>query len=396
LVIPLLAWREGGPASLIAWAILGILGLALAWTFATAGAEFPDAGGIQTMIERVFGRTAGMLSRWLIFFSVPAGAVAAAHILADHLVAAFPLPGEYSFWIAWVSWMAVTVANYLGIRVSANVQLALSGLLVLVLSIFVIVGLPSVRLDHFSPFAPFGIIGIGRSAVLIFWSFLGWEAIAHLAEEFRDPRRDMLRSAVTAGVIVGFFYMAVAFVLIGVGVFSNEGGASAPLVALAGSFAGRPGRILTGVIAAVICLGTMNAYTAGVSRLGYAMARDGDLPKGLGHLDARTATPKNSVLFLFFLISAALLIQRFFHVPMRLFFLIPNVAFLFLYTLGCLSVARLLRGRPLAVTAAYFSTAVCALMVPFASGVLFYPLLIVSAALFYTAVVKRSVRRFRS
>jgi amino acid efflux transporter len=379
----------GGPASLIAWAALGILGLTLAWTFAAAGAEYPDAGGVQAMIERVFGRMSGTLTRWLIFFSVPAGAVAASHIFANHLVAAFSIPVSYTPWLAWGCWFLVTLVNYVGIRVSATAQLVLSGVLILFLTAFIVFGFPSVKIQHFVPFAPFGLRGIGESAVLIFWSFLGWEAVAHLAEEFHDPKKDMFRAAVVAAVIVGVFYFLVAFVLIGVGVLHESGESGAPLVALAETLAGRSGRLFTGIVAAVVCFGTMNAYMAGLSRLGYAMARDGDLPKWLGRLDAKTGTPKRSLLFLFGMNSVALAIQAFFQLPMRLFFLIPNVAFLVLYVLGCLSVARLLRRERWAMIAAYFSATICASMLPFASTVLFYPCLVVICALAYTAARRR-------
>src|SRR5687768_15620671 len=106
--------------------------------------------------------------------------------------------------------------------------------------------------------------------MLIFWSFMGWEAIAHLAEEFRNPRRDMIRAATVAAVVVGVLYFAVAFVLIGAGIFHQDTGKNAPLVEMAQRLYGSAGRIFTGVLAAVICLGTMNAYMAGLSRLGYS------------------------------------------------------------------------------------------------------------------------------
>src|SRR5882724_3028473 len=107
LVIPLMAWVEGGPASLIAWVVLGVLGLGLAWTFASVGAQMPDAGGVQAMIGRVFGPKIEGISRYLIFFSVPAGAVAAGHILGFHLCSAFHLPLSYVPILAYGAWILI-------------------------------------------------------------------------------------------------------------------------------------------------------------------------------------------------------------------------------------------------------------------------------------------------
>src|SRR5262249_34841815 len=85
LIVPYLAWEAGGAASLLAWALLGVLGLALAWTFASAGSQIPDAGGIQAMIGRVFGPGLESVNKYLVFFSVPAGAAAVAYLFAYHV-----------------------------------------------------------------------------------------------------------------------------------------------------------------------------------------------------------------------------------------------------------------------------------------------------------------------
>ena len=389
LIVPLLAWREGGPASLIAWAGLGVLGFALAWTFASAGARYPNAGGIQAMIGHVFGPTVETLSKYLVFFSVPAGSVPAAYIFAEHITAAFHIPSEYVPLWAIGSWIFVTTANYLGLRVSAKAQLVLSGLLVALLTCVIIVALPEVHREQFVPFAPHGIPGIGNAALLIFWSFMGWEAIAHLVEEFHDPQRDMIRAAKVAAIIVGIFYLAITFVLMGSGIFHLDAGKNAPLVDMAEKLMGPGARIFTGALAAVICLGTMNAYMAGLSRLGYAMAREGDLPAVFGKLDPNTGTPRNSVLFLFCLNCLGIAAQLYFNLSLASFFRLQNVAFLLLYLFGCLSVARLLKEQPMAVFAGYFSAAVCAVMIPFAHGAVLYPAVICLIASLWILLKKK-------
>jgi amino acid efflux transporter len=372
LIVPLIAWHEGGPASLIAWIILAVLGFALAWTFAAAGSQIPDAGGIQSMIGRIWGPVPETLSKYLILFSVPAGSVPGAFIFAQHLCAAFLIPESYVSLLALASWLSVGAANYWGIRISANAQLILSGMLVALLAFFIFTAFSKVTLERFHPFLPHGLRGIGNAALLIFWSFMGWEAIAHLAEEFHNPKRDMTRAAITAALIVGVFYFAISFVLIGVGIFNDNPAQAAPLVLMASNTFGAPGRIFTGVLAAIICLGTMNVYMAGLSRLCYSMARAGDLPKFLAKLDS-AGTPGNSVLFLMLLNCGALAIQFHYHFPLALFFRLQNVAFLLLYIFGCIAAARLLKSDRLAAFSAYFSSAVCVLILLFARGSLFYP-----------------------
>lgn len=381
LIVPLLAWQDAGPASMIAWITLGFLGFALAWTFATVGAQMPDAGGIQAMIGRVFGPDAATFTKYLVFFSVPAGAVPGAYIFAYHVCAAFLLPDQAIPYLAIGAWVLVAALNYFGLRISAGAQLVLSALLVLLLTAFVLFAFPLVRSENFVPFAPNGLNGIGTSALIIFWSFLGWEAIAHLSEEFHNPKRDMIRCAVTAACIVGVFYLAITYILIGVGIFNGHAGQNAPLVQLATRMFGVSGRLFTGILAAVICLGTMNAYMAGLSRLAYSMAREGDLPAFLARLDFSTGTPKSSVLFLLILNVFAISIQLLFHLSLHGFFLVQNVAFLLLYVFGCLSAARLLAGNKFGVAAALVSAFICAAMLLFASKALLYPAILAAAAI---------------
>jgi amino acid efflux transporter len=222
-------------------------------------------------------------------------------------------------------------------------------------------------------------LGVGKSAIIVFWSFLGWEAIAHLAEEFKDPNRDMLRAAVAAAIMVGVLYLVVSYVLIGSGA-TNDSKHMAPLVTFAGKKLGGVGRVFIGVVAGLVCLGTMNAYMAGLSRLGYSMARDGDLPKIFAKIDGK-GTPQNSLILQFALNSMALAVQSIFKIELKTFFLIPNLSFLILYILGCVASGKLLKGRPLAVFSAYFSAAVCLVILPFALGVWIVPAIILAAAI---------------
>jgi amino acid efflux transporter len=382
LVIPSLAFQEAGPASLFAWGALACVGFALAWSFAAVGAEQPNAGGVQSMIGRVLGSRFRHYTSWLVMFSIPFGGVAAGYILGNHLVVAANLPSHWIPGIAWGSLALVGALNYFGLRISANLQLLLSGVLIVLLVALVLVSLPHVQEHFFHPFSTNGVAGVGQSAILIFWSFLGWEAIAHLAEEFKNPANDMLRAAWTAAFLVGILYLAVSFVLIGTGSMGGES-SEAPMAALAGHLFGSNSERAVAWLASVICLGTMNVYAAGLSRLAYAMSRDGSLPKWIGRLDNKTQTPRYALFFLMCMYTITILVKLKFDLPMRVFFLIPNCAFLTLYTLGCYCAGRLLQQHRKAQIAAYVSSATCFLILPFAAKLLFYPALLLGLAWLY-------------
>ena len=76
--LPALAVHEAGPASLLAWAVLLLLSVPLATTFAALGARYPDGGGVSTYARRAFGARAATVVGWCFYFAIPIGAPTAA------------------------------------------------------------------------------------------------------------------------------------------------------------------------------------------------------------------------------------------------------------------------------------------------------------------------------
>ncbi len=204
IALPALGARAAGPASLLAWLGLVLLSIALATTFAALGARYPDAGGVSTYVRRAFGARAAAVAGWCFYLAaIPAGAPAAG-MFAGGYVAAAAGGGRASVLATAAGLMAtVTVANLLGIQVSARLQLALAGLLAALLAVAAATSLPHARLSNLHPFAPHGWAAAGTAAGLLVWGSAGWEAITHLAAEFRRPGRDLPRATAAALVVVG-------------------------------------------------------------------------------------------------------------------------------------------------------------------------------------------------
>lgn len=210
IALPALAAEVAGPASLLAWAALVVLSGPLAATFAALGARYPDAGGVSTYARRAFGPKAAAIVGWCFYFAVPAGAPAAA-MFGGAYVAAVTGGGHTTVIVTAAALIAtVSAANAFGVTVSGRMQLVLSALLVMLLLAAVLASAPHARTSNLHPFAPHGWLAVGQAAALLVWSFAGWEAITHLAAEFRRPAHDMPRSAGIAVVVVGFLYLSVA------------------------------------------------------------------------------------------------------------------------------------------------------------------------------------------
>jgi amino acid efflux transporter len=111
-------------------------------------------------------------------------------------------------------------------------------------------------------------------------SFIGWEAVSHLAGELRDPARQLPRAIFAALAIVVVLYLGLAIATIGV--LGTSSPSDVPLADLMAAGLGSAGRSVTAGLAVLLTMGAMNAYVAAAVKLAGALAADGDAPAALG------------------------------------------------------------------------------------------------------------------
>ncbi|WP_205470912.1 APC family permease [Nocardioides sp. SYSU D00038] len=292
LALPALAASVAGPASILAWGLLVALSVPLATTFGALGARYPDGGGVSTYARHAFGPRAATVVGWCFFVAVPIGAPAAAGFGAAYVADA--VGGGRAVELGTVAAIMAVVAgmNSAGIRVSAGVQLGIAGALVVLLGVATLAALPHVDAGHLTPFAPHGWAAVGSAAALLVWAFAGWEVVCSLSGEFADPRRAIPRATALAVGGIGVLYLGLAFAT--VGALGDDAG-PAPLSDLLVLGFGEAARPVTALVALLLSVGAMNAYFAGCSRLGAALARDGSLPAWLAHGSAAGEVPRRSL-----------------------------------------------------------------------------------------------------
>jgi amino acid efflux transporter len=366
LVLPGVAARQAGPASLLAWLAVVLLGIPIALTFARLAARFPAAGGVAAFTERAFGPAVSTVVGWFYFFAASL-AQAAVALTGGHYVAS--AWGLNPYVVAGLILAGAVVTNLYGIRVSAGAQLALSAAVVAVLVAAAAVALPRVETTHFTPFVPHGWDAVGAAAVMVFFSCFGWEAITHLSAEFRDPARDAVRATLLAVAAVTVVYLGTAFAVIGTHAYGSPELDRVSVVSLFGTSAARDVGV---VVALLITAGTVNAFVAATSRLGYALF------PALSGLNRR-GTPAAAVCTVggIALVAVGLAVWRGWGA--EAYVTLPSSLGLTVYVVGCLAGVRLLRGW--ARAGALVSAIACAVIVPFAGGALWAQLAIAAAAL---------------
>ncbi|MER6070083.1 amino acid permease [Streptomyces sp. NPDC001817] len=389
IALPALACRAAGPASLLAWLGLVLLSVPLAATFAALGARYPDGGGVSTYVRHAFGARAAAVVGWCFYFAVPAGAPAAGTFAGAYVATALGGGRRTVLGTAAVLLILVAVANGFGLRVSGRAQLALAVLLVTLLLTAVVTALPHARLRNLHPFAPHGWSAIGSAAMLLVWSFAGWEAITHLAADFRRPARDLPRATAMAVTVVGVLYLAVAAT--GVLVLGPADGTSdAPLAELLALGVGGTVHVPAAAAALLLTLGTMNAYFAGAARLGAALGRDGALPAWLDRGGGVGEVPRRSLAVVTGLSGLALAATAVTGVGPQPLVLLTTGSFVTVYALGTAAALRLLPRGGLPHRCAFLALVAVAALLVMTGWYLLWPLVITASALGY---LRRRQRR---
>ncbi len=390
LLVPSLAAQAAGPASILAWAALLVLSAPLAVTFAALGTRHPVAGGVSTYVREAFGDTAAAVTgAWFmtaILFGAPAVALIGGYYVAD-------LTGSgtaVAVAVGLAMYGTVLVANAVGLRLSSGFQLALSAVLVGVVAVAVGVALPTRATHNWTPFAPHGWWAAGTAANILIWLFIGWEAMAQLAGDFRDPARDLPRAMALAFGVITALYAGLAVATIAV---TAGSGSRVPLADLIGVGFGRAGRDATAVLAVALTMGTMNVYTGSTAKLAAALAAERALPAWLGG-DAHRSIPRRPLLALAVTGSCLLVALAVGISSTADLVRATSACFIAVYVLALASAARMLAGR-LRVAAVVALALVCVVAV-FSSTFLLVPAVAAVASIgLRHAASQRAQRRRR-
>lgn len=389
LIVPGLAAEMAGPASLLAWGFMTLLILPLALSMGLLSAKFPNAGGVSHFVTLAFGPKAGALVGWFFLMSVPIGGPVAALTGAGYMTAAMGWGDGARIVIAAVMLAIGLITNWMGMQVAGKVQIAVVIAIIAVLVFSFATALPRMERTHFSPFVPHGWMSIGQAAAILFWCFIGWEAVSHLSEEFKDPQRAAVKGVTIAAIIVGVLYFLSALATVGTQSYLR-GGADSSLVWIISQPLGAWGGFIAGLTGLFICTATIIAYSSAASRVAFALSRQGYAPKWMGRLSSRYKTPTGAIGFLLLCFAAVLLLYGSGLLSITTLIQFPNATFILTYIGGCAAGIRLLKGNRLGVTISWISFIATLAVFPFTGWAILYPLLI--TIVFIVVTVLRNKR----
>ncbi len=184
----------------------------------------------------------------------------------------------------------ITTILVVGIRESAWFNTSMVVLKLAIIAFFVIFGAFFVEPENWRPFAPHGTLGIFSAAAIIFFAYIGFDAVSTASEEAKNPKRDMPIAIIASLVLCTIIYVAVAIVLTGMLPWTQLGTAEP----LATAFSGRGMTWPTLIVALGAVFATTSVllvFQLGQPRIFFSMARDGLLPKWAASVHKRYRTP---------------------------------------------------------------------------------------------------------
>ncbi|MCU4798901.1 amino acid permease [Halobacteria archaeon HArc-gm2] len=305
-VLPGVAAQEAGPIVVLSFVAGGVIAMVNALSVSELGTAMPKAGGgyyyINKALGPMFGSIAGM-GDWMglafasAFYCIGFG---------QYLNVFLPLPEVpflNSFQVgALLAGAAFVGVNYIGAKETGGIQTVIVFVLLAILTAFGIAGLTTfdyATLVSEGGLAPFGTRKILPGTALVFVSFLGYAKIATVAEELKNPGRNLPLALIGSVALVTVMYAVLVSVMLGVVPWpdlSREAPvAQAAELAFPAGFAGAAAAVMT-VGALLATASSANASILASARINFAMGRDKIVTNWLNEIHPRFATPYRSIL----------------------------------------------------------------------------------------------------
>ena len=292
---------DSGFLVLAAWLGGGAVAIAGALAFAELGTLFPQAGGHYVYLRKAYHPLAGFLYGWALLLMIEGGAIAAVAItFAEYTFRFLGRAGVGSDVLAVAAIVVVAAVNYFGVRpgsrlLNAFVVLKVAALLVLIGAGLVLPGAEASLLPDSATRSPSLLFAFGAALIPVMFSYGGWQNANYVAEEIRDPKRNLPISLIVGTLIVVTVYGLVNFVYLKTLGHSGLAGTLTPASDAASHLFGIAGDRLIALVIAISTFGFLNLTMLAPTRVYYAMARDGVFLESVARLHPKHSTPSLAI-----------------------------------------------------------------------------------------------------
>lgn len=370
-ILPQMTVAVAGPWALLAWLLLTVAVLPLAFTFGLLASRFPHATGPAHFAALAFGELTGRILGLMFLLVVPLGASAALMITFEFIAPLLPqaqhwqLPVELS--LLGLLWLL----NYRGLQLSARLQFGLTLLIIsVVLLLLLAFGLLQPQQLQQPSLPDFNGSALAAACAIAFWSFLGIEAMTHLANDFRDAGQDLLPALLRGCLVVGAIYIACSYLVLVMG-----SGHSVAMISVFNQLLGGYGELVLGILGFCSGIATVNVYTASVARSLASFSEQGITPAFFQQKN-RHQMPQRALTAIISAMAAVLLLTWFSGQQLEDLISWVNGVFVVIYLVSMAAAYKLLPDRYKAMS--LVSLALCLLLAVAIAEHMLYALLLIA------------------
>lgn len=348
------AATKAGPAIVLSYALAGIASSFAALCYAELASTIGGAGSAYTYAYTTLGELIAWMIGWDLILEYGLGActvsIGWSGYVNDVLLAlGFNIPVEFlkgpleGGWMnlpATVIVLLISGILCLGVKQSANFNAAIVFIKLTAIAMFIIVASQNVNVNYWTPFMPFGWNGVVSGAALVFFAYIGFDALSTAAEETRNPQKDLPIGIIGSLAICTVIYIIVSLLLTGIASYTTLNVKSP----VAETILNLGYRVTAGLIAAGAIAGLTSVilmFIYGLSRVFYAMSRDGLLPALFSHIHPKTKTP-----ILILLSSGVIIALLAGLLPINIVAEMVNIGTLAAFTIVCFGVIFLRHTKP--------------------------------------------------
>jgi len=298
------AASHAGPAVILSFVISGLACAFAALCYAEFASMIPVAGSAYTYAYSTLGELFAWIIGWDLILEYAVASIAVSIGWSGYFVMLLKSVGIYlPTWLcqppfnlpAAIIVVIMTTVLVIGIRESAKFNNIIVVIKLAVILFFILFGAFFVRTENWDPFIPFGWTGIMTGAAIVFFAYIGFDAVSTTAEEAKNPKRDLPIGIIASLLICTTLYIAVAAVLTGivpVGTVANDQNFLSAPVAYAFDFINKSwarGIISVGAIMGITSV--LLVMLMGQPRVFFAMSRDNLLPEKISTVHPKFGTP---------------------------------------------------------------------------------------------------------
>ncbi len=287
-VLPGLAYEKAGPSIILSYLIAGLLALPGMLSLVEMTTAMPKAGADCYGVIRSMGPGIGTVAGLLSWFSL---AMKSAFALIGLSLLAITFVNVNIYVIAISGCIIFLIINLVGVKEAGIIQFILAGVLFFIMTFYIIRGVPFVEVQRFEPFVAKGIVPVFSVAGYVFISYAGLLQLASMAEEIRNPSKNIPLGMLVTVSVVTIFYFLMIFVTVGVLDGEVLSGSLTPISDGANAFMKMPGTTIVTIAAFMAFLTTANAGIMTSARSLVPLSRDKLFPEIFARIHPHFGTP---------------------------------------------------------------------------------------------------------